>query len=123
MTVTSPRILDDRFLQQLAQRAQSDAFVARHCTLADVTIGIRLSGSTDAVWLHVTSDQVESGRGDRSTFTFVGDEAALRDLSDGFPFNRLVRQHRLTVEGDLRHCVQNWLLIHAVLRLCHSGSK
>ena len=39
------------------------------------------------------------------------------DLAQGFPFNRLVRQHRLVVGGDLRACVQNWMLLYALTRL------
>jgi hypothetical protein len=29
----------------------------------------------------------------------------------------LVRQHRLVVGGDLRACVQNWMLLYALTRL------
>lgn len=123
MTVSLPPILEDQFLQQLAQRAQTDAFVAKHRLLADVRIGLRLADSAEAVWLHVTPEHIEAGRGNVAPFTLVGDAATLRDLSSGFPFNRLVRQHRLTVEGDLRACVQNWLLIHAVLRLTQPRSE
>uniref|UniRef100_UPI0033400D2E hypothetical protein n=1 Tax=Castellaniella defragrans TaxID=75697 RepID=UPI0033400D2E len=118
MTESGSRFFDAEFLRQLEQRARDDAFVARHGTLANVRLGIRDSGSGEFVRLHVRADGLVIDRQSDVSFTLVGDAGALQALSQGFPFNRLVRQHRLFVEGDLRSCVQNWLLIHAVLRLC-----
>ena len=122
MTSTSRTLFDPGFLQQIAQRAQVDDFVARHRTLADLKIGFRHSETGQAGWIAVTPQAINAGLDGAAPFTFVGDASAMQDLANGFPFNRLVRQHRLSVEGDLRACVQNWLLIHAVLALCAKRS-
>lgn len=122
MTAAAPSLLDDGFLPGLARRAQADDFVARHRTLADLKIGFRHSETGQSAWIAVTPQGIGAGQAGTAPFTFVGDEAALQALASGFPFNRLVRQHRLSVEGDLRACVQNWLLIYAVMRLCAQRS-
>lgn len=121
-TGSAPGLLDEGFLPALAQRAQGDGFVARHRTLADLKIGFHDSERGHSGWIAVTPQGCSAGVDNTAPFRFVGDTAALRDLAAGLPFNRLVRQHRLNVEGDLRACVQNWLLIYAVLRLCAPGS-
>lgn len=118
MIATAASLLAPGFLQQMARRVTSDDFVAQHRTLADVQIGFRDSETGQSAWIAVKQQSVEVGDVGRAPFTFVGDTSAMRDLANGFPFNRLVRQRRLAVEGDLRACVQNWLLIYAVLRLC-----
>ncbi len=123
MTTAPSSLLDEGYLPALARRAQADSFVARHRTLADLKIGFRHSETGQRAWIAVTPDTIEAGQAGDAPFTFVGDESALQALAGGFPFNRLVRQHRLSVEGDLRACVQNWLLIHAVLRLCAPRSE
>jgi hypothetical protein len=110
---------NEDFLACLASAASSDPFVARHSTLAHVRIGFHEKESGRKAWLSVDEGQVSSGAGEADAkFSFVGDAAAFQTLARGFPFNRLVRQNRLTVEGDLRACVKEWLLIYAVTRLC-----
>jgi len=118
-STAGPDFFDPDFLVCLASAASADPFVARHSTLAQVQIGFQESGSGRSAWLSVDEGKVNSGAGESDAkFSFVGDADAFRSLAQGFPFNRLVRQHRLTVEGDLRACVKEWLLIYAVTRLC-----
>lgn len=115
----SPDFFDTDFLGRLARAASQDAFVARHSTLAHVRIGFQESSSGRQAWLSIDAGRVGAGRGDGgAAFSFVGDDSAFESLAQGFPFNRLVRQHRLQVEGDLRACVHEWLLIYAVTRVC-----
>jgi len=110
---------DPDFLGRVAAVASRDPFVARHSTLAHVRIGFAETGSARQAWLSVDEGKVGSGAGDGgAAFRFVGDADAFSELARGFPFNRLVRQHRLSVEGDLRACVKEWLLIYAVTRVC-----
>lgn len=110
---------DPVFLARVAEAASRDAFVARHSTLADVRIGFQENGSKRQAWFSVAEGRVECGTGDGgATFQFVGGYDAFVSLAKGFPFNRLVRQHRLSVEGNLRACVNEWLLIYAVTRVC-----
>ena len=124
MSTPTPDLLAPGFLTQLAARATNDALVARQRLLANLQIGFRNSETGRTGWLHVTASQIEAGDAmdeqHAPPFTFVGDTDAMQALAQGFPFNRLVRQHRLVVVGDLRHCVQNWLLIYAILRLANT---
>lgn len=127
MSKPIPDLLTAGFLAQLAARANDDAFVARQRLLANLQIGFRNSETGQTGCLRVTAAHIEAGEAARDAdtppFTFVGDTDAMRALAQGFPFNRLVRQHRLVVVGDLRRCVQNWLLIHAILRLTHTQEQ
>ncbi|MBS4001846.1 MAG: hypothetical protein KGZ91_00605 [Afipia sp.] len=118
-STAGPDFFAPDFLARLASAASGDSFVARHSTLAHVRIGFQESETGRKAWLLVDEGKVTSGSGaGAAEFTFVGDAGAFRTLASGFPFNRLVRQHRLSVEGDLRACVNEWLLIYAVTRLC-----
>lgn len=118
MNAISTRFFDSKRLRALAAAASQDDFVARHSTLADVRMGFRNTETKESAWISVNESGVEADTGPaKAAFCFAGDTAAFADLCRGFPFNRLVRQHRLVVEGDLRGCVQNWLLIYALTRL------
>lgn len=121
MSEFSSEFFDPAWLTALATAAAKDDFVAQHSTLAAFTIGFRNTESGETAWISVNDSAIDAGTNDTAAaFLFAGDTAAFSDLKDGFPFNRLVRQHRLSVEGDLRGCVQNWLLIYAILRLASS---
>ncbi|OZI74869.1 hypothetical protein [Bordetella genomosp. 12] len=114
----TPDLFEPRVLEAWAKMASSDAFVAKNAILADLRFGLRNADTDQAVWLAVEGEQVSSGTGlDSTAFAFEGRTDAFSELARGFPFNRLIRQHRLTIVGDMRRCVQNWLLIYAVTRL------
>ncbi|MBP6019257.1 MAG: hypothetical protein KA735_07190 [Burkholderiaceae bacterium] len=114
----SSAFFDAKYLAHLAQSASNDAFVKQHSVLADFTVGFRDTDSNVTAWIRVQEDQISAGLTDMpSAFCFEGSSASFDLLKNGTPFNRLVRQHRLTVTGNLRHCVQNWLLIYAITRL------
>jgi len=129
---TSSDFFDPVVLAAWTRLAANDAFVARCAILADVRLGLRNTDNGQALWLAVTESRqvptppsetrrvlsVQGGSGlDHVAFYLEGPQDAFDDLARGLPFNRLVRQHRLTVEGDLRSCVQNWLLLYALMRL------
>lgn len=114
----TPDLFDPAVLAAWTRLASADAFVARHAILADLRLGLRNTDSGQSIWLSVTDAGVQGGPGlDDVAFAFEGAQDAMDDLARGFPFNRLVRQHRLSVTGDMRRCVQNWLLVYAVTRL------
>lgn len=116
-------LLDTGYLALLAARASTDSRVAQQATLAQVGIGFHNTETGQYGWLQVTGAQVEGGEGQRATpFCFSGGSDAFEALAAAYPFNRLVREHRLTVEGDLRVCVQNWLLIHTLLQLTRKAA-
>lgn len=111
-------LFDPAVLVAWTRLASADAFVARQSVLADLRLGLRNTDSGETLWLAVTEAGVQGGPGlDGVAFHLEGAQDAFDDLGRGFPFNRLVRQHRLTVCGDLRRCVQNWLLLYALTRL------
>jgi len=120
---TTPNLFDPSVLAAWTRLATSDAFVARCAILADLRLGLRNTDSGQALWLSVTENSaqdhcVQGGFGRQDVaFYLEGPQDAFDDLARGLPFNRLVRQHRLTVGGDLRCCVQNWLLLYALMRL------
>ncbi len=109
----------ENYLGRLALAGSADAFVRQHSTLAQLTAGFRDTTSGASAWISVVGNQVHAGTGNKNDelFCFEGDTGSFEDLRRGFPLNRLVRQHRLTVTGDLRACVQNWLLLYAITRL------
>ena len=112
--MTAPDLFDPAVLQVWAQRASADALVQRQSVLAQLRLGLRNSESGKQAWLEIAETGVHAGvGGDTVNFYLEGAQDAFDDLGRGFPFNRLVRQHRLTVGGDLRACVQNWLLLYA----------
>jgi hypothetical protein len=114
----SRNLFDAATLDIWARRATDDAFVQRQRVLADLCLGLRNTDTGEQAWLVVLEDGVQAGTGTRATdFTLEGGQQAFDDLCCGFPFNRLVRQHRLTVAGNLRSCVQNWLLVYGLIRL------
>ncbi|KCB24572.1 hypothetical protein [Bordetella hinzii] len=114
----APDLFDPAVLAAWTRLASDDAFVARHAILADLRLGLRNTSSGQALWLSADGKRVQGGPGlDGVAFTLEGPQDAFDDLARGFPFNRLVRQHRLTVGGDMRRCVQNWLLVYAITRL------
>ncbi|MFW7341004.1 hypothetical protein V0R37_05595 [Pollutimonas sp. H1-120] len=120
MTAQSSSFFCTDWLNALGVAASGDSFVAQHSVLASLKMGFRNTETKESAWISVDENRVTAGTEATSAvvaFTFLGDTAALEDLRRGYPFNRLVRQHRLVVEGDMRSCVQNWLLIYAVLRL------
>lgn len=54
-------------------------------------------------------------RGQRDIrFAFEADAASWRELAEGMPINRLLRQGKVAITGDARSCVQNWLLMHHI---------
>ncbi|MCC2595855.1 hypothetical protein LKR43_05825 [Pusillimonas sp. MFBS29] len=119
MTAQVSNFFHQGWLQALGSAANHDSFVAQHSALATFNMGFRNTETGENAWIAFDEGRVTAGT-DTTTaiaFTFAGDTAAFNDLHRGFPFNRLVRQHRLVVEGDMRSCVQNWLLIYAVTRL------
>lgn len=111
-------LFDEAVMRRWAQRATHDPLVVEHRTMANLRVGLQTtSGDGSKAWLHIDEAGVTAGLGDiRTHFDFVGENAAFDDLAQGFPFNRLVRQHRLDIQGDIRACVQNWLLLYAVMR-------
>ena len=120
MTAHAPNFFGQGWLNALSIAASNDDFVARHSSLADLKMGFRNTETGEVAWIRVDEASITAGCDDPligTAFTFAGDTAAFDALRHGFPFNRLVRQHRLVVEGDMRNCVQNWLLIYAVTRL------
>ena len=115
---TSLSLFDPAFLSAWAQRASADDFVRQHSVLADVCVALRNTETGEHIWLNVSEQNVQAGAGERQVpFWLEGDSEAFADLARGYPFNRLVRQHRLVVGGDLRACVQNWMLLYALTRL------
>lgn len=98
--------------------ASTDEMVHQHSALADLDIGFRNTETSEQAWLQIDESGIYTGLGAHTVaFSLVGDTEAFTDLIHGFPFNRLIRQHRLFVEGDLRCCVQNWMLLYALTRL------
>jgi hypothetical protein len=97
--------------------------IGRRLRAAPIRTGATAPGSANTesgkqAWLEISETGVHTGLGDDAIdFYLDGAQDAFDDLGRGFPFNRLVRQHRLTVGGDLRACVQNWLLLYALTRL------
>jgi len=117
-------LLDAGRLVRLAAQASADEGVARQATLAQVCIGFHNHETGQRGWLEVNGAHVEAGNGQRAAqFYFSGGTDAFDALATGYPFNRLVREHRLVVEGDLRACVQNWLLIHTLLQLTRKAAS
>ncbi|MEJ2897106.1 hypothetical protein [Bordetella avium] len=111
-------LFDPAVLAAWTRLASHDAFLARHAILADLRLGLLNTDSGQALWLSISASGVQSGTGlGEAAFYLEGGQGAFDDLARGLPFNRLVRQHRLTVRGDLRRCVQNWLLLYALTRL------
>lgn len=120
MTAQSSSFFCRNWLNALGAAASNDRFVKRHSALASLKMGFRNTETKESAWISVDENRVTAGTEATpaaASFTFLGDTAALEDLRRGYPFNRLVRQHRLVVEGDMRGCVQNWLLIYAIMRL------
>lgn len=116
--VTDFSLFDPAVLAAWARRADADEFVRQHCVLADLCLALRNTQTGEQAWLAVREQDVQAGVGERAApFWLEGDSDAFADLARGFPFNRLVRQHRLVVGGDLRACVQNWMLLYALTRL------
>lgn len=111
-------VFDQTQMQRWGERATKDPLVLRSATMARLLVGLRNTDSKhEAAWLAVTQNGVTAGVGDIKTdFCFAGPADAFADLFKGVPFNRLIRQHRLDVQGDVRSCVQNWLLLYAVMR-------
>lgn len=104
-------------LQSLAAAASADEFVRRKSTFADLRIGLQSESGARAVLIVQGCDVSIDPDAGAADFVFEGDDAAFGDLRSGLAFNRLVRQHRLHITGDLRGCVQNWLLLYAIFRL------
>lgn len=120
MNTQASSFFSQGWLHALGVAASQDSFVAQHSALAALTMGFHNTETGESAWVSLDEARVTAGTDTTSAaaaFTFAGDTAAFNDLRRGFPFNRLVRQHRLVVEGDMRCCVQNWLLIYAVTRL------
>lgn len=120
MSVQTSSFFSQDWLHALGVAASNDSFVAQHSALANFKMGFRNTETEENAWISLDENRVVAGTDTTPavpTFTFAGDTATFNDLRLGYPFNRLVRQHRLTVEGDMRNCVQNWLLIYAVTRL------
>lgn len=114
----TPNVFEPDILAAWTQLASQDTFVSRHSILADLRLGLRNTDTNEGLWLAVSESNVQGGSGlEDVAFYLEGTQSAFDDLARGLPFNRLVRQHRLTVRGDLRCCVQNWLLLYALTRL------
>lgn len=98
--------------------ARADDLVRSNTVLADLTLGLRNTQTGEQIRWTIREQDVQAGVGEGAVaFWLEGDSDAFAALAAGFPFNRLVRQHRLVVGGDLRACVQNWMLIYALTRL------
>lgn len=119
MSAHAPGFFSADWLRELAVAASKDSLVAQHNALTMLTMGFRNTETEESAWISLEENHIRAGLDatPAAAFTFVGDTATFNDLRRGFPFNRLVRQHRLIVEGDMRCCVQNWLLIYAVTHL------
>lgn len=119
MSASPPGFFSADWLHDLSVAANQDSLVAQHSVLATLTMGFRNTETGQRACISLAKEHIKADLDSTSTaaFTFAGDTRAFDDLRRGFPFNRLVRQHRLIVEGDMRCCVQNWMLIYAVTRL------
>jgi len=116
--MATPSLFDQQTVAAWQQLAREDELVLRNTVLADLSLGLRNSQTGEQVWWSIREQGIEAGLGERPlVFWLEGDGSAFDDLARGFPFNRLVRQHRLTVCGDLRSAVQNWMLLYALTRL------
>ena len=114
------RVVFDRDrMHRWAELATKDPLVRSSNTMANLLIGLHDTDLNLAAWLAVTETGVTGGTGHVKTdFCFVGSSSAFTDMLEGMPFNRLIRQHRLDIQGDVRSCVKNWLLLYAVMRSC-----
>ena len=116
-------LLDTGYLARLAAHASAEARVGQQATLAHLCIGFHNHETGQRGWLEINEQRAEAGNNLRAApFYFTGGSDAFEALAAGYPFNRLVREHRLVVEGDLRACVQNWLLIHTLLQLTRKAA-
>lgn len=113
LSLFSPQVLE-----AWVRLACADDLVRSNTVLADLTLGLRNTQTGEQIRWTIREQDVQAGVGEGAVaFWLEGDNDAFAALAAGFPFNRLVRQHRLVVGGDLRACVQNWMLIYALTRL------
>lgn len=113
LSLFSPQVLE-----AWVRLARADDLVRSNTVLADLTLGLRNTQTGEQIRWTIREQEVQAGVGEGAVaFWLEGDSDAFAALAAGFPFNRLVRQHRLVVGGDLRACVQNWMLIYALTRL------
>lgn len=102
-------------LSNILTGAPSNSAIVPHARMAHLTFGLKDTDTTETGWIRIDDDSVLGGSGSADTrFTFEADSAAWRELAEGMPINRLVRQGKMVIAGDARHCVQNWLLVFEV---------
>lgn len=110
--------LDAGRLEAMASRASESAEVARWSVFAFLTFGLLDADTGEAFWIRVENGKVTAGAGQADTrFTLSGGSAAWSELVAGMPVNRLLRQGKVSILGDARSCMQNWLLVYTVLSL------
>lgn len=102
-------------LSNVLTGAPSNSAIAPHATMAHLTFGLKDTDTAETGWIRVDAASVSGGSGSADTrFTFEATSAAWRELAEGMPINRLVRQGKMVISGDARHCVQNWLLVFEI---------
>lgn len=93
----------------------SNSAIVPHVTMAHLTFGLKDTDTAETGWIRVDEGSVVGGSGSADTrFTFEATSAAWRELAEGMPINRLVRQGKMVISGDARNCVQNWLLVFEI---------
>lgn len=102
-------------LSNVLAGSSSNTAIASHATMAHLTFGVKDTDTAESGWIRVDESAVAGGSGAADTrFTFEAGSAAWRELAEGMPINRLVRQGKMVISGDARHCVQNWLLVFEI---------
>lgn len=93
----------------------SNSAIAPHATMAHLTFCVKDTDTAENGWIRVDEGSVVGGSGSADArFTFEATSAAWRELAEGMPLNRLVRQGKMVITGDARNCVQNWLLVFEI---------
>lgn len=102
-------------LSDVLAGASSNSAIAAHATTAHLTFGVKDTDTAESGWLRIDGNALTGGSGSADTrFTFEAGSAAWRELAEGMPINRLVRQGKMVISGDARNCVQNWLLVFEI---------
>jgi hypothetical protein len=102
-------------LSDVLAGAPSNPAIAAHATMAHLTFGLKDTDTAEAGWIRVDEASVAGGNGSADTrFAFEATSATWRELTEGMPINRLVRQGKMIISGDARSCVQNWLLVFEI---------
>lgn len=105
-------------LEAMASGASASAEVARRSVFAFLTFGLLDADTGETFWIRIEQGRATAGAGQADTrFVLAGSSAAWSELAAGMPVNRLLRQGKVSILGDARACMQNWLLVYAVLAL------